>query len=137
MGKLLLVAVASAIALMVGRCSHPAPPAQLQAAEQATTTAEHQDRLDRAVATAGDRAAATAAHTFVVAQEAQHAVDRSQGADAPLAPDLLARFDAGVDRVWAPQPASPDPAAGAAGADPGDDRRAMPPAGPDGRADGR
>ena len=64
--QVLLGAAGAAAAMLLSRCSHPAPPAaaELQQARAAATSAQSQDQLDRAVARAGDRATTAAVRTL-------------------------------------------------------------------------
>ena len=91
---------------------HPNPKVQQEHASAVTAVA--QDSLNRNVTAADRQTEAKTLHITVTAQEAAHDVEAAQGADAPVPPDVLARWGAHVDSLRAHAAAAH---AGAAGGD--------------------
>ena len=100
-----------AIGLALATCHRPAPkPAVVQQAQTQAATATAQAQDSRADAAAADHAAQKTIHIVITSQEAQRAVQASQGASMPVPADVLAHWSSGLQHADA-----------AAGVDAGDD----------------
>ena len=99
LGWLPLASLAASGALILSRCAGDGP--ELRQAHAVATTAVAQDQVDKGVAAAAAHASAQTLRIITTTEKVEHDVETAQGADTPLAPDVLSRFSAGVDLVRA------------------------------------